>query len=65
MRMSARFGRPDIQREGRRPDSEHRELLGDGGTILTINMERHLWIRIWMEYFSEWRLKYRSGESAR
>jgi SAM-dependent methyltransferase len=42
-----------------------RSLLREGGTILTSNMGRHVWIRFWMEAFGEWRLKYRSAEDLR
>jgi SAM-dependent methyltransferase len=38
-----------------------RALSKEGGTLVTSNMGRHVWIRFWMEFFGEWRLKYRNG----
>lgn len=42
-----------------------RALLKEGNTILTSNMGRHVWIRFWMEFFGEWRLRYRTAEDVR
>jgi len=37
-------------------------ISNDGATIVTSNMNRHKWMRFWMEFFGEWRLKYRNRE---
>jgi len=37
------------------------QLLNPGGVLITSNMSRHRWMRCWMEYFGNWRLKYRTG----
>jgi len=34
-------------------------ISNHGGAIVTSNMNRHKWMRFWMEFFGGWRLKYR------
>lgn len=38
-----------------------RNIINREGTLITSNMNNHRWIRFWMEFFGEWRLKYRNG----
>lgn len=36
-----------------------RQLSKEGGQVITSNMAKHLWMKLWMEVFGNWKLIYR------
>ncbi len=39
-----------------------KEVSREEGTLITSNMDMHMWMRFWMEFFGRWKLNYRGKQ---